>query len=788
MSRTGVRVFGIAAAGLGLAAGASAQPADPLAAFFGFDPMRIVSIDPNCGPVTIADFNGDGRPDIAVVNNRKSRIEVHYLRVSERSLEDMQAEYRVNELPPNPWYDRSFISVRHRVGALAAIDADGDGRMDLLYAGTNPEELVVLAQKAPGEFEVAARRRVPGLAAGPKAFAVADVLGDERPEILALVRGRIAIFTLLPRPEFSEPVFIGAEGAIAEFQTGDFDGDGLRDILGMARGSETPLRLWLQTQDPNVRGRRAGILPREYRFEMPQLQTIASVSVPGHRGDHIAVLESASRRLVLHQLVSETFDGVQAGASIDREVQAEVGGFVDGSSKLRSIALADIDGDGRIDLLATDHAGNAIVLHRQAPGVGFSAGVSFPTFKKPLFIAVGQWDGGGVPEVFVLSNEEKTVGVASYDPQTGRLDFPRPLPLLTPGASPEAMQYAVIDGLPTVAIVVKQRRDLALELHHPSGSGREPTVIPLPGITEAPKSILVADADRDGLTDLLLLTPNQPMIMVRGKRDGSSARPTEVLTRNEMKQFGLVQAAGPENTILLDSNGDGSVELLIADENFVRACVYDENLGWRVVSQVNVPGASTRFVSLARLDETDNTAIVAADRDGSRLMIFRQDRTGAWQIADRVRLLGFPVGPVWAGQFAGDDRPGVLCIGEDGFALVRLAGRRIVLDQVAAHRADSENRREHFVASGDLNGDGFVDVVVLDAREQMCSILSISKARRLLPATEFKVFESRLFSRGDANQFEPSAAIVRDLTGNGRDDLLLVVHDRILVYPQATRR
>ncbi len=775
------------AAGVGLAVSAAAQPSDPLAGYFGFDPMRIIAVDPGAGPVLVADFNGDARPDVAVVNNRKSRIEIHHLRASERTLEDMQADYQVNELPPNAWYDRQFISVRHRVGAVAASDVDGDGRQDLVYAGSSPDELVLMRQVQPGEFEVTFRRRMTGLTVSPRAFGFVNVMGDAKAEVLTLVNGRIAIVPLDAKTGFGEPQHLGAEGQMTEFVTGDFNGDKRSDVLGVSQGSEAPLCLWLQTPEGGEGANRPGTLPRELRFEMPQLQTLAPVTIPGSANDHIAVLESTSRRMVLYELVRETLATTPGGVT-ERDVQAEIGGFVDGTSKMRSVALADMDGDGRTDLLATNHSGNAVVLHRQEAGLGLSRGKSFPTFKQPLFIAVGEWTGGGAPEVFVLSTEEKAVGVSEFNVKTGEIGFPQPLPLQTPGASAEAMQYEVIDGVPTVAIIVKNRRDLALELHHPASSKRAATVIPLPGVVEAPKSILVADADRDGLSDLLLLTPNQPMVMVRGKREGDISRPAEVLTRNEMKQFGLVQAAGPDNTALLDSNGDGSVELLIADANFVRACVYDEAGGWRVVSQINVPGPGAKLVSLSLAENGGKTAIIAADREGSRLLTLRQGGDGAWTVTDRARLLGFPVGPVWAGAFGGDGKPGVLCIGDDGYALVRMEGERQVLEQVAAHRSDSENRREHFVTSGDVNGDGFTDVVVLDAREQMCSILSISKSRRIVPATEFKVFESRLFTRGDANQFEPSAAFLVDVTGDTRQDLMLVVHDRLLIYPQSTRR
>ena len=47
------------------------------------------------------------------------------------------------------------------------------------------------------------------------------------------------------------------------------------------------------------------------------------------------------------------------------------------------------------------------------------------------------------------------------------------------------------------------------------------------------------------------------------------------------------------------------------------------------------------------------------------------------------------------------------------------------------------------------------------------------------------MFESRIFQGGEPREFEPSMAIVADVTGDGADDIVLLCHDRVLIYPQA---
>jgi hypothetical protein len=94
---------------------------------------------------------------------------------------------------------------------------------------------------------------------------------------------------------------------------------------------------------------------------------------------------------------------------------------------------------------------------------------------------------------------------------------------------------------------------------------------------------------------------------------------------------------------------------------------------------------------------------------------------------------------------------------------------------------------QHELVAGDINSDGFTDLVSLDAGEQMCEIFSFTEARRMLYATGFKVFESKLFSGGEPREYEPSEAIIADITGDGANDLVLLSHDRALIYPQMTK-
>ncbi|MEC9373848.1 MAG: VCBS repeat-containing protein [Planctomycetota bacterium] len=770
------------------AAPAAAQPSTSLARYFGFEDPRILVVDDAAGPVFTADFNGDGRIDLGVVNNRKSRIELHLQREKPLSTIEIERAYRVNELPPNPFYDRVEVSVASRITAVAPHDVDGDGMLDLI-AAAQPAEILVLRQTEPMMFDIVSRRRARGLTATRSAFEVADVTGGPAPELLAAVNGQVHVFPMSSSGVLGEPTPLGSgrsDDAIIAFFCEDFDGDGMTDILGVVPEHTAPLRLWRQQSDAGASSsRKSAVIGPELRFEMPALREVDPVRFPGRDAASIVVIERASRRVVLYDLATESIEPTPSGASGERNVQARVYAFSEGETRDRSFAIVDLDGDGARDLLATDAVGNRIILRRQRPGLGLSVAESFSAFKAPKTIAAGAWDDDETPEIFVLSEEEKTVGVSEYDESTGRISFPQPISIATPGAEPGAMNHVVLADGPAVAIVVRDRRDHALEIHHPNGASH---TIALKDVRRPPQSILAADVDRDGGVDLLLLTPGEPMVMVRADDQGALS---QVLTDKEMPQFGLVQAAGPRNTALLDVNGDGMQELLIADRNFVRACVFDTKQGWRVIDQITAPDAATAFSALSVMRAAESPygsgdAIVASDPANRRLIIMTRGSSG-WRIADTLRLEGFAVGAIDAGRFTGGATPSLLALSDEAFAVIPLAGRLAALEPVDAFRAEEENRLEHEIAAGDLNGDGYVDLAVLDANEQMCSILTLSARRRFHFASEFMVFESRLFTGGQARQFEPSEVLISDVTGDGGEDLILLAHDRVIIYPQMLR-
>ncbi|MSR70063.1 MAG: hypothetical protein EXS17_06945 [Phycisphaerales bacterium] len=750
-----------------------APKGDQLSEHFGFDGLDAIKVDKGAGALNHADLDGDGKIDLIAINNRNSRIDLLYQKVGAKPTDEVPPTSSVNEIPQHWRFRRVELPVSDEVGAVLPLDFDGDKRMDFIYSATNGK-LVFMRQSALGVFEVARKHTVKALNPQHFALLVSNVIGDERPELVGIANGRIQIWPF-NGSDLGTPVEVAAgNGNIIAVLAGDLDGDGTNDLVGLMPDDAAPIRIWFGSKQGG-----AVALGAQTRFEMPPLRDAELVRVPGQTALALAVVEKPSKRVVLLNVAAEPI--MQGG---DREASLQTWTFTDAGNRKRDTAIADINGDALPDLLATNTESNAVSIFRQVPGRGFVSVENSPAYSDLDFVVAGDIDGDAKAEVFMSSEKEGIVGRAAF--LSDALNFPQTMPL-TSGAVPTALGLVQIDSKHWVAIIAKDGRNYSIELQPADGSSEGKIIIPLGALSRAPETIIALDADQDGSTDLLLFTPEKPMVMLRreASKDGDAkgAPSFKTLESKDMPQFGLAQAANAQNTTTADIDSDGKTELLVADRNFVRALRFDSKLGWQVVEQINAPRGDTKFSSLARQGDR----IAAGDRENGKVVIFARDaQAKKWKQVDEFDVKGFKFNSLAAGPFAGTKDEGLLLIGDDGFGVMRFSGKREKLEELSSWRADDIGQVPHELGVGDLNSDGMTDIVVLDAGKQMLEVLGVSQSNTLLPALSFRVFESRLFSGGEPREFEPSQAIVKDVTGDGADDLLLMCHDRILLYPQMT--
>ena len=734
----------------------------PLADYFGFGGLDVIPVGDDPGPMLVVDLNGDGLDDIVVANNHRSRIEIFQQRPNASPDDPVEIPRDINEFPDHWRFERLFVPVADAVAAIAAHDFDGDGLVDLLSGGP-PGRITFLRQTAPGKFKSEARRDIRKLGASTAAFSVLDMSGNGKPDLVSIVGGEPAIW---PLDGFSlGPITRYPAGApILAVVPADYDGDGLMDLAGISPDDPAPIRIWF-----GRRGENGVELGAQTIFEMPPI--IEFEAIGSSTGTRVAVIERKARRIVLYELKQED---VEAGD--DREAAFTVHGFPDPGKRHRAWTVVDVDGDGRTDMIAADTRSNALAVYRQSERGDLMAVQSSPSLLDIDAVAAVAGTDDRPAELLVLSTKEGVVGRTPL--VAGELAFPAPMQV-SAGFEPVAMNVVTIGGTPNAAIIVSKKRDYLLDLIDLGTD--ESRSIDLGSLSRKPNHVQSVDVDQDGREDIIILTPERPMILLLADETGDQG--FRLLEKKDMAQYGLVDAASGDNIATLDVNGDGADELLIADGNFVRAVRFERDGqagGWRVVRQFNADDPDSDLVAVAPLGDR----LVAADKSEDRLLVFEPSEDGErWQQSETLRIRGFTPGPLATGRFSGDV-PGILTVGEDGFAIIPLGGQRRVLREVGTWKSSLKGHVPHELAIGDINADGYGDMVALDAGEQMMELFTFDSGGEMLHATGFQIYESQLFHGGEGREFQPRQIAIADVSGDGRHDIVMLIHDRIVVYVQ----
>ncbi len=762
-------------ASLGMAGFVVASSTETPTNRFGFTGPEIFPIDSAIGLLHAADLDGDGLNDLIIVNNSRSKINLLYNQTGKTNLATVTkplAKRELNELPPDARFRIDSIASEKRIAAMVVADLNSDGRPDIAYYG-EPKELVVVYNQGSNNWSTPRRWPIDDGQLSQNAMTSGDLNGDGRTDLVLLSEHHVYLLAQNEDRTLAEPDRIPVSGVVKSVQVLDLDGDGRQDMLLVNWESPTPFRFRLQTAD--------GQLGPEIYFTLPPIRSYWADTLEANEKTFVMTIAQNSGRAQISQFTrkpAETLSGdFQQG-------QFQVLPLNKTDKARRGQHWADVNGDARVDLLVAEPESGKLSIFFQRPDGSLASPRAFPTLAGVSDIAVADWDGDGKPEMFLLSTEERQIGVARLD-DGERLPFPALIPF---EGRPLVMAVGNLQpgGKPMLAVIVDQDGKRSLVTRGADGTSRTQKLSE--NFKSNPSTLAIHDVNQDGLPDLLALIPYEKV---------------KVLLQVPDKDFDELDVAPPGGADIAqpwfstaDVDGDGKAELLLAQRNFVRAVVLNPEpggqsptgAGWvfQVKDQINGAAGNSRIVGAAAVQHGTNTvpSLFLLDAERKALTLCERDASGVWQV---VRNLPLPVSEFRSLQpvtLGGDTPNAVAFLGLNAIAWLPLSGDAWALTSLDGYETPIKNGFLHDVVSGDLNNDGRKDLVFMETARNHLDLVIFDANHKLVPADRWQVFEERTF-RGRSGSFpEPREALVADLTGDGKNDLAVVVHDRILVYPQ----
>lgn len=754
--------------------------ASTVADFYNFTGPEIYPIDDSIGLLHAADLTGDGLNDLIVADNQNYRIVLLYNRsniTNWANLVDPPSPLQgVNQLPPDARFRLASIPVDEQISALAVTDLNGDGRPDLVFYGDG-KNLEIIYNRGTNGWSDPQRWHIDDGEMNPNALAVGDLTGNGRPDII-LLGNNSSLYFLRQRADhsFGQPEKIPYSGTPKAVQITDVNGDGRKDLLLVDWDSPTPFRFRLQNS--------AGQLGPEIYFKTQSVGAYCADNLEGNSNLFVTTIAQNSDRAEVSEFTQRP---APALAGKLRQGQFQVLPLNQTSAAQRGELWADVNGDGRPDLLVANPDSGQISIYLQQSDGSLGPAETFPTLAGVSQIAVADWHRSRRPEIFLLSQSEHAVGMTQFT-KDGRLPFPTLLPI---DGTPLIMSVGPLrrGAKPTLCLIVDKNGQRYLVTRNYKGEMQTQKLST--SFTDMPVAMAIQDLNEDGLPDLVVLVPYDRVMVLLQKRDGSFDEEEVPYPGDSVAQPWMAS---------VDLNG--KPELLLPGNNFIRAVVLQKETEvlsntnqpqWvlRITDQINGVARDSQIVGATMVKNGANgvPSLFLLDAQYNQLTLCQRNTAGVWRV---VRNIPLPVSgfnglqTVALGGARSSAVQSIAFLGQNTLAWMPLAGKVWDFTTFDGYDTPIKDGYLNDVEAGDFTRNGHKDLIFLETNRHYISIVHFTPHHHLVPAIRWQVFEEHTF-RDDSDQLpEPREVLVANVTSHKdkKKDLIMVVHDRILVYPQ----
>ncbi len=726
-----------------------------------------------------ADLDADGREDLALINNEDARIDLFYqLAPGEKPGE---SERKTTPGRWDPVFDGArFERIKVLTGSLcndlAIGDLNHDGRLDLVYTNDR-DELVIHFQGDKSDWSEKRYIELDNLAGWADSLWIGKLDANEKNDLIVLCPDEVKIFpdgNVDDSPVVYALVFDNPRG----LTVCDLDRDGRQDIVYyyLVSGDESSMAARFQRED--------GRFVSEHFYDFEQVGSFPKLlnwqKEKAH--DFVAVSNENNTLLKVTAGPAATERDEDEETTLARSAYA-VPAQGDGES---FYAVADFTGDKRLDVVASDGDGAQVWLFQQSEHETFLAPESFPAFSEINGLAAGDMDGDGRAELIIMSTKEGVVGVSHFS-KAQRFEYPSVIPL---ESVPQVMTAGDVDGDGLVEIVCavesESNRSYKLQLAEAdqTNGGFVARSLTEDEIASRVQGLRVVDINQDGDADVLALSQVQALEVILRQADGNFSKPATNVA-------GLADKVAPSAITEADLDGDGKAELLITREAFTRSGKIGSLGRAEVTDQINAPGDSANLlVSIAAdIDGDQQAELLLVDGNDGEIHVMKRDEKAVYRFA-KTHPGVLEVSDSFIGDADNDGLSDLFLFGKGHFWWYPLKPASFEVKAEQLYETDLQDMTYTSLIAGALDDDARDDVVVFDNQssrimEVLVSGQSSDSSRVLRSALHFKIFDVDPHFRGQrGSRYQPHDALLADLNADGRRDIAILIHDRLIIYPQ----
>ncbi len=748
----------------------SAAPAAGVPAPVRLGSPLVMKVGDRTGLLRSVDLDGDGRTDLIAANNAEGTIELFYQRTPDE-LRQLAADPAKSDrdrpvLDNAPFYHDKIV-VSDDVFDLATLDFDGDGLMDIVFMGRR-SGLNVIFQTAPGKWAKTLRydKFNPYPHAGT--LQVADLDGNGKPDLAAIVQGgRVLIFSGGKGRDLGLPALVGVATPAQVLKVQDVNGDKRLDLLFLANNNHG--------RDLSVRLQEAGGgFGPEYAISLTLKQAEAWLPLAGKEQVFASLGDQNGeiRTLRLADRLPTKDDPVELQPQVIHPPIAD--------SATLLTTLADLAGTGNANVVTADCDGASLYVYARRPDGRLGEDAAYPTLKGISSISRLRLPGETADRIVVCSASEKMVGISGF--KDGRLEFPAALPLTTEPFLAQTIQLGA-DPCRSIAVATRdgQRFNLEILSYDAATKQWKSKILKLGTLSRDPADMIVHDLNGDGREDIIVLFPREPARLIVQNADGTLAE----VGADSVLRAGQLDSLTADSLGFGDFNGDGKEDILVAKTGLVRAYQLTAENQLVLLDQAN---------SKTTADKLAAPALVDIDNDGAAELVVYDEGNAALQVLKKKGTLfnyqrSISVGKIAPRQILKTGpaaAPGLLIAGAQQIWSLPVAGKQWMADTVATCRSKVKDARFYTLAASDLNHDGASEIITVDGVNHGIEIFAADPAGWRSLASFVVFSDERLVSRGkDDGGVLPREALGADINHDGLDDLMILCHDRLLVYPQS---